>query len=189
MVNERTSLSHRVFIALEGLSGSGKTTVGRSLALRIGAEFYRTPPLLFGPIRDAVDERADTAARFLFYLAGVVQASAEISRILATESSVVCDRYLLTTLCYHRALGVAIDVPDRVLQPLRMPDYTFLIVCEEAKRISRLHRRGISYNDAQEQSLGVTERFLSEYRKYGLIEVDNSNDDPAVAVDTIMCFL
>lgn len=178
----------KIFIVLEGLSGSGKTTVGQLVAERMGAEFYRTPASLFNSFRDEVDKNADAAARLFFYLAGVIQASVEISRILKTKS-VVCDRYLLTTLCYHRALGITINVPDYVFEQLLKPDYTFLIACEEVKRIHRLRKRGLSYNDAQEQNLQIEQRFLFEYRKYCLDEIDNSNDNPIVAVNTILHFI
>ena len=121
-------------------------------------------------------------------MAGVIQASDEISRIL-TKKSVVCDRYLLTTLCYHRALGIPINIPDFVFEPLLKPDYTFLIICEDKVRIKRLYNRGLSYNDTQERQLRIEQRFLDEYRKHNLIEIDNSNNNPEMTAEKIISFL
>lgn len=176
------------FIVLEGLSASGKTTIGRILAERMEAVFYKTPPEPFSLVRDHIDRSADASARFLFYLAGVVQASAEI-RLILRERPVVCDRYLLTTLCYHRAVGVAIDIPDSAFLGMVNPHHTFLVVCEEGTRIARMKRRGLSYNDSEEERLGVSERFLAEYRKYPVVEIDNSGADPCMAVERIMRIL
>lgn len=178
------------FIVLEGLSGNGKTTVGQILAERLGAVFYKTPAPPFDRIRDEIDKYASPAARFFFYLASVIQVSNEIFNVLQTQNrSLVCDRYLLTTLCYHRALDVSIDVPDSLFDSLPKPNYTFLIICEENKRIQRLYKRGLSFNDVQERFLQVEQRFLFEYRKYRLTEIDNSSDDPNIAVDTILRFI
>ena len=188
MANKDELTNQKIFIVLEGLSGSGKTTLGKLITEKIGAEFYKTPAPLFNSIRDRVDRNANSTARLFFYLAGVIQSSTEISQILKARS-VVCDRYLLTTLCYHRALGATINVPDFSFEPLLKPDYTFLLVCEEAKRISRLRKRGLTYNDLQEQHLQIEQRFLDEYQKYRLIEVDNSNDDPTIAVEVILRLL
>jgi len=186
-MDNKERLGQNIFIVLEGLSGSGKTTVGKLVAKKMGAKFYKTPPPLFETIRNRVDQEADLTARFLFYLAGVIQASTEISHFLELNS-VVCDRYSLTTICYHRALGVTIDIPDLISDSLIKPTHTFLITCEEVKRISRLEKRGLSYNDIQERHPNIEQRFLSEYRKHRLIEVDNSSDDPAIAADVILHF-
>jgi len=187
-MGEKIGAAQNNFIVIEGLSGSGKTTIGQLVAEKIGAEFYKSPGPLFNSIRDKVDEGADLTSRFFFYLAGTIQTSKEISLILKTKP-VVCDRYLLTTLCYHRAIGVTIDIPDSLFEPLVKPSYTFLVTCEEKKRLIRLYSRGLSYNDKQERKLQVEQRFLAEYRKYQLIEVDNSSDNPTVAAEKILRFL
>src|SRR5450755_4250245 len=113
-----------LFIAVEGLSGSGKTSVGHLLAKQLSGRYYKTPPEMFSPIRASVDAKATALARHLYYFAGIVQASFEIGTILR-ECPVVCDKYTATMLAYSRAAGVAVDAPsaDIVLRP----DFTFFL--------------------------------------------------------------
>lgn len=178
-----------MFIVLEGLSGCGKTTIGEILAKKLGAVFYKTPASLFCPIRSVVDEKADLIARFLFYLAGVAQSSVEINQI-RKKQHVVCDRYLDTTMCYHKAMGVPVDLllksPESIFA---IPTNSFLVVCEQEKRIKRLQKRGLTYNDMIERRSGVEENFFAEYRKKQLIEIDNSFDDPNIAISKILKYL
>lgn len=178
-----------MFIVLEGLSGCGKTTVGKILAEKLRAVFYKTPASLFCPIRSVVDEKADLIARFLFYLAGLAQSSVEIRQLCETQH-VVCDRYLDTTVCYHKAMGVPVDLLINSLEPVfMMPTATFLLVCKQEERIGRLHRRGLTYNDIIERRSGVEENFLAEYKKKQLIEIDNSSNDPNTATNEILNYL
>src|SRR2546422_940162 len=97
-----TGDSHKL-IVVEGIDGTGKTTVARRLATAIRAKYLRTPPPRFDSLRKYVDKEASVETRFLFYLCSVAYASDIIRREL-TKRDVVCDRYLGTTLAYHRAL-------------------------------------------------------------------------------------
>ncbi len=117
------------FIVLEGLSGVGKTVVGQALARTLNGVLYKTPPPPFTLIRDEVDRTCDLEARFFFYLAGVLHASSEIASLLK-ERPVVCDRYILTTDCYHRALGLMAHLDYSTLHLLQ-PTITVLLTCEE----------------------------------------------------------
>ena len=82
-------------------------------------------------IRDEVDRRGSLDARFLFYLASVVDASAKIEKAL-TRRPVVCDRFIATTLCWHEVIGVEVHRQIAGLSIIR-PDLTLLV---DAKTLS-----------------------------------------------------
>lgn len=173
------------FILLEGLSGTGKTTIGKLLAERMGAVFYKTPPSLFCSVREEIDRVADNLSRFYFYLAGNFLASKEVSEILQKED-VVCDRYIYTTICYHIAFGNGVQIPGDLFCRIIMPTDSFLITCHEDARIKRIEARGMTANDLNERKLGADAKVLSEYRRYMLPEIDNSGDNPSLTVDQIL---
>jgi len=179
---------NNLFIVFEGLSGSGKTTIGKIVAEKIGAEFYETPGPLFASIRKKIDGEADNLTRFLFYLASVFHASKEIKEIIMRKS-VVCDRYLLTTLCWHKVIGVDFQTQESFFNNLLKPDYTFLIVCSQNTRLKRLYSRGLSYNDEKERNDVIEKRFLEEYKKYNPIEIDNSGQNPQKAAEKVVKLL
>lgn len=168
-----------LFVALEGLSGAGKSTVACLLSKQLGAVLYTTPPRPFSRIRDNVNASCNLTERYFFYLASVIYASSQIVRLLAS-SAVVCDRYILTTQCYHQVAGVRCIVPTGELGILE-PDLTVVVTCAEAERRRRLAQRGLSFNDREEQRLGIDHRMLAAYRKHRIFEVD-STDRPPVEV-------
>lgn len=179
------------FIVLEGTSGSGKTELCTRLSQKMSARYYSTPPNLYRNIREEADKVLDLESRFLFYLGSVAHASLEISRILQ-EQSVVCDKYIWSTICYHAVLGLDVNcytLPIRILKP----NHVFLIVCEEEKRLERLRNRigrgkildQHQYDLRQERE----RRCLVEFRKHIQLEIDNSIDGPQHAVNRILSMI
>lgn len=174
------------FIVLEGISGSGKTELGNRLAQQISAMYYTTPPTLFQPLRKSVDDIACMEARFLFYLASVVQASHEISKILESQS-VVCDKYIMSTICYHTVFGLNVAIPSST--SYLQPDVTFLITCSEEIRIKRLYNRGVEIGSKHDLQQPIERRCLIEFRKRALCEIDNTSDNPQLAVEKMLSII
>lgn len=177
-------LTKRLFITLEGLSGSGKTTVATLLANRFEAHYYKTPPEMFLPIRDCIEADATPLARYLYYYAGIVQASAEID-VLLKKRSVVCDKYLATVLAYSRAFGAnpAPATADLVVAPaasffLDLPDELRMERITQRGRITREHRTFLE--------MELTYAVRLQFQRLGLVSIDNSGSDPATALATIM---
>jgi len=172
------------FITIEGLSGTGKTTVAKLLARRLDARYYKTPPVMFLPIRATVDRSAAPLARHLYYYAGIAQASEEI-RVILRRRPVVCDKYVATMLAYSRAGGIIAETPaaNLILQPdlavlLDVPDEVRLCRISLRGRISRTHRAFLE----MEKGLNV----VALYRQPGVVTVDNRMPDATLTVDTIL---
>lgn len=175
------------FIVLEGISGSGKTELGTRLAQRISARYYTTPPALFQPLRKSIDDVACMEARFLFYLASVIQASHEISRILENQS-VVCDKYIMSTICYHTVFGLNVAIPTSI--SYLQPDMTFLITCNEEIRIKRLRvNRGMRTGSEHDLRQPLERQCLIEFRKHTMCEIDNTADNPHLAVEKMLSII
>lgn len=184
-------IRNNLFIVLEGLSGVGKTTVGKLLAIRLNGIYYKTPPYPFpypfDLIRGHVDQNCGLKARFLFYLSSVIYASAEIKELLK-HSPVVCDRYILTTICFHRAAGLSLEI-NYSKPGLAIPDLTVFLTCGEEKRFSRLDSRGWSPNDRWEEIDTLSEKFEAEYRKHQIFEVSTDFLNPQGMAEYIVPIL
>ncbi len=174
-----------LFIVIEGISGSGKTEVSKMLAQQLPAKYYATPPAPFSKMREEADLRLSLGSRFLFYLSSVAHASWEISRTLETQS-VVCDKYIWSTICYHTVYGL--DIKETFEHLCRMPDYVFLIVCDEEKRQQRLYSRGGPVKDMEKFNLRqeMERRCLVEFKKRIQHHIDDTVDGPQNAVNEIL---
>jgi len=132
-----------LFVVVEGLDGTGKSTVAANLARELGAVLLATPQLELQPLRSLADRTfgPGSISRTLFYASTVVAAS-EVARAQIQQGrAVVIDRYWLTTLAYARVQGRDISLP-LVEAQLLPPDVTVFLTAPPAVRRERLTSRG-----------------------------------------------
>lgn len=128
-----------MFIVLEGIDGSGKSDLTELLADKLGGVAYATPPEKYKELRKKVDTGSSIQKHYEFYKDAVIEASAEISDILAKGQIVVCDRYWLSTLVYHRAGGMVLDGSD--FSNLVQPNLTVFLLVSPEVQVSRSTKR------------------------------------------------
>lgn len=167
------------FIAIEGIDGVGKTTCAKLLANRMQAFLYKTPSGAFERIRAEIEAIGDTQVRFAFYLASVFYASDEISS-LVLHQPVVCDRYIYTTIAYHRGLDVNLSYIDINGIPIIYPDFCFYLYAEEDVREKRISGRGISSpsDTFLEKDKELQRKIHKEFLKFPVIQIDTSRLNP-----------
>jgi dTMP kinase len=173
------------FIVIEGIDGVGKSTVGSLLAEQIGAFFFQTPPNSFSSTRDIIDKSAKVNSRFFFYLASVTYTS-EIIQECLKEKPVVCDRFIISTLGYHKSIGLNIEIDIQKLN-LQKPDFTFFLTIDnEIERQRRLKERNkFTSVDALVDNLDFRERLIKEYLRFSMTCIDTSNLSALQVVERI----
>lgn len=145
-----------MLIALEGLEGVGKTTLGKLVAERIGATYIKSPPPEMNPVRGFIAETLSPGANFYFYLAGLCALQADIEANLL-KGAVIVDRYIDSTIAYHR-FGRDFDAPRFEESLIRSPDMTLVVTCPEEVRADRIAARGLHIFErhaANEEAIAV----------------------------------
>jgi dTMP kinase len=178
------------FVVIEGVDGVGKTTVAKALASILGGVYYRTPSVTLEAfvcedsekgrisLRGYVDQLALRApkTRFLFYLFSVSEASNKIAELLEV-SHVVCDRYLASTLAYHRVLDPTLRHTEVGWLSVIKPDFEFLLeVNDDDEQLRRLAQRPPRprSDDLLEQDPMYLSKVKKEFRQLGLHVVDTT---------------
>jgi len=134
-----------MFIALEGLDGSGKSTVARLLEDSIGAKRLKLLPEKFIPIRPAVYQCGDRISKLFYYLSGVSYTSFQIKELTKQKEILVCDRYYYSIIVdYFDILEsfISDSFEDSLFfKHLLKPDFAFFLNINEAERINRIMNR------------------------------------------------
>ncbi|GET85362.1 hypothetical protein, conserved [Leishmania tarentolae] len=143
-------------IVVEGLDGTGKTRVARTLAEKLSGVAMGTPPPQFAEIREIFRGQEEAVARAFYAAANYVAAQA----ILAASQStvVVVDRWWCSTCamalansCTYETLPASGDVVYRWPEDLPVPSAGFLLCVDEEVRVERIRRR--APEDAEERRL------------------------------------
>jgi dTMP kinase len=182
------------FVVFEGLDGSGKSTCARLLAERTGALYLTTPSAAVRKVRDQVIDSFEGAqeAAQLFYLATVFDASARVGRLLASDQSVVVDRYFLSTQAYAAFRGSTLEL-DALQACLTKPDLTVFLHAPLDVRTARLTKRGTSAADRETLGSEANRRLCAEHsrrRHLGVVgrwmEIDVAERSPEQVIETVL---
>ena len=181
------SNKHSLFIVVEGIDGVGKTTCTRMLAKMMRGHYYKTPPPMFEQVRAKIDLAGDLVTRFLFYLTTLSVASAEIRKLLEGKN-VLCDRFVYSTIAYHKALGVDISFVDFHKLPLILPNFTFYLWAREEVIRQRIDGRGSkSLSDEWlEKDRKLQVRVHEEFLSLPVYDIDTSNLNPKEVCEKII---
>lgn len=168
-------------IVFDGCDGVGKTSCALELCKEIDAVYYKTPPKIFDGIRAVIESTPNYDLRFYYYLSSVLYASEEIKKILESKH-VVCDRYIYSTIVYHRILGVNIDpeVENLVLRP----DYGFCLHAREEVVQKRLSKRTIF--GKFDNNFEIQKKAFEEFKTFNLSFFETSDLNVNESVKSII---
>jgi dTMP kinase len=154
-----------MFIVIEGLDGTGKSTIAKALAEAIGAEMLSTPGREFNNIREQIDSiyQDNHQARQLFYMSTVVSISEQVRELISKGKNVIVDRYWLSTQVYHQWKSEnnhfeLIEVENKIL----IPDITLYLHLPLEQRKKRLRERK---SNSLEDNLTLTKSVDNELNK------------------------
>jgi thymidylate kinase len=135
-----------MIIAIEGLDGAGKSTVGRILADAIGAAFIPVPPPKLKLVRGTLFRELTSEARYAYYVSGVLS----VAEMACESRLVVADRFVASAHAMHLDITSHLAEALRAL-PLPAPDLTFYLEVDETARRQRLRDRGRDLDPFEER--------------------------------------
>jgi dTMP kinase len=179
-----------VFICIEGLDGSGKTTQAVLLTERLYKShnaIYTTEPS-HGKTGTFIREcclyekkRLPTAAEALLFAADRIEhIENEIKPALAEGKMVICDRYIYSSLAYQGSAGLSLDWIKTINSHALQPDFGIFIDVSPERVLERLQRKK-SVMETLETQQKVREIYLKFVEKGELIRIDGDKPTDAVA--------
>ena len=179
-----------VFIVIEGLDGSGKTTQTYLLAQKLSKNYPVN--LTAEPSRGKIgtfirqcclyeDKRLPTEAEALLFAADRIEhLQNEIKPALDEGKIVVCDRYTYSSLAYQGSAGLSLDWIKTINARALQPDFAIFIDVPPEKVLNRLQRKK-SVMETLETQQKVREVYLKYVEKGELVSINGDNPKDAVA--------
>ena len=179
-----------IFIVIEGLDGSGKTTQAILLAKKLNeshkvlltAEPSRGKIGTF--IRESClyeDKRLPTEAEALLFAADRIEhMQNEIKPALDEGKLVICDRYVYSSLAYQGSAGLSLDWIKTINARALQADFAIFIDVAPERVLERLKRKK-SVMETLETQQKVRDAYLKFVEKGELFRVDGDKPKEIVA--------
>ncbi|MFA6679928.1 MAG: dTMP kinase [Candidatus Methanomethylophilaceae archaeon] len=184
-----------LFVVFEGIDGSGKSSVCRSVKKILEAEDENviitaepTDSDIGRMIRNGENFTPETEA--LLFVADRACHTVEIKKWVGKGLIVLCDRYYASTLAYQAAsLGKDVDLEwlTTINEKVSIePDLTFLLDVDPIKGLDRVGKRGeTSRFEHLEYQKKVRENYLEIAEKRGFTIIDASKGRRTVASEVL----
>lgn len=136
-----------MIIAVEGIDCSGKGEACSRLAKILGGVIYKTPPESMRAEQDVVNTSFTDEEHYEYFKRVILVASQELKQMVQQnpEVPIIVDRYWMTTVVYHRVMGIEADLSD--FGEILMPDVTVYLTVEPEVQNQRFGVRGKSPGD------------------------------------------
>ncbi len=187
-----------LLIAFEGLDQSGKQTQAERLQAAIEARGGRCQLLSFpvydtrigaeihGGLHGTRDYGADVMQ--LLYVANRYEHKPRIERWLSEGTTIVCDRYIASSVAYGEAHGLDPEWLADVQRYLPRPDLTILLdIAPETAAARKAANR-----DKYERDLALLARVRDSYQRQaqhpGWVRLDGARLKDVVAVDVLSAY-
>jgi dTMP kinase len=179
-----------IFIVIEGLDGSGKTTQATLLAKKLEQNYKVL--LTAEPSRGKIgafiregclyeDKRLPTEAEALLFAADRIEHMYdEVKPALDEGKLVICDRYIYSSLAYQGSAGLSLEWIKTINARALQPDFSMFIDVSPDRVIERLQRKK-SVMETLETQTKVREVYLKYVVKGELVRIDGDRPEEAVA--------
>ena len=181
-----------MFICVEGLDGSGKTTQAQMLTERLNKDYkavYTAEPSHGKTgtfIRECClyeEKRLPTAVEALLFAADRIEhVENEVKPALAEGKLVICDRYVYSSLAYQGSAGLSLTWIKKINAYALKPDYAVFIDVPPERVLKRLQRKK-SVMETLEIQRKVREVYLTFVAKGELVLIDGDKPPDEVADD------
>jgi thymidylate kinase len=174
-------------IVIEGVDGTGKTSVAKILTKKMKGEYYKTPPKELDMMKKMFNS-GEVDAKYLFYLATLINSSKNIQEI-SKKRPVIVDRFLASTICYHQLDGAKIELVDWKKLPIINPDFHFCLeVSDKEEWIKRIKKRDSSFVPEIEYTRlnNIQNHIKGFVLNHGGVVVKNNSSSPENAAETML---
>ena len=179
-----------IFIVIEGLDGSGKTTQAKLLAKKLEKthKVLLTAEPSLGKIGSFIREdclyeekRLPTEAEALLFAADRIEHMyTEVKPALDEGKLVICDRYIYSSLAYQGSAGLSLEWIKTINARALQPDFSIFIDVPPERVIERLQRKK-SVMETLETQQKVREVYLKYVDKGELVRINGDKPKDAVA--------
>jgi dTMP kinase len=184
-----------VFIVIEGLDGSGKTTQSKILANKLSEnhKVLCTAEPSHGKVGTFIrngclyeEKRLPTEVEALLFAADRVEhLQTELAPALSEGKIVICDRYIYSSLAYQGSAGLSLDWIKTINARALEPDLALYIDVPPERVLERLQRKK-SVMETLETQRKVREIYLKYVEKGELIRINGDKNKDAVAQELFL---